>query len=392
MLAAGLRLGNAPRRRRRRPRRRLRRRADGRRGPRPHRRPGRRRRLDRHRQHQRGRRRARARGARYRHRGQPAGRPLRPRRDRRGRDPRRPPQGRARPGRRARLLLRPRGRRGRAAAGAAVGDAESLEDAHEALNALGVSTELDYERERAGEHLGLESSPMTKVGGQITGPGSGHQVSALVGSDGWLFLNGDSNDVLGQHLGSVVPGPDWVRGWSEVLRRRVELMAAIGAEYVHMIVPDKESVFEDMLPADLHPVVRRPVHRLLELARLRTRADLSARTVVAAALRCGLLPDDSHRTPRAAILPTSCSATHSPARARAQLVEEPAIEWTESSDLGDLGEADPPQRHTVDQGSSSGPAGADRRRQSGGGDRRRLVVESVAIRPRAASCSDPPTR
>ena len=33
---------------------------------------------------------------------------------------------------------------------AAVGDAESLEDAREALDALGVSTELDYERERAG--------------------------------------------------------------------------------------------------------------------------------------------------------------------------------------------------------------------------------------------------
>ena len=32
---------------------------------------------------------------------------------------------------------------------AAVGDAESLEDAREALNALGVSTELDFERERA---------------------------------------------------------------------------------------------------------------------------------------------------------------------------------------------------------------------------------------------------
>ena len=83
-------------------------------------------------------------------RGEPAGRPLRARRARRGRDPRRPPHRAARAGRRA----GPCTSTSRAAAAelplaAAVTGSERLEDARESLNALGVSTELDYERDRS---------------------------------------------------------------------------------------------------------------------------------------------------------------------------------------------------------------------------------------------------
>ncbi len=210
----------------------------------------------------------------------------------------------------------------------------------------------------------------------------------MVGSDGWLFLNGDSNDVLGQHLGSVVPGPDWVRGWSEVLRRRVELMAAIGAEYVHMIVPDKESVFEDMLPADLHPVARRPVHRLLELAQ-GSGLELIYPLEQLIAARASLpvyYRTDTHWTPRAAHLAYLLLCDALAGRGlELELVEEPAVEWTESSDLGDLGaKLDPPQRHTVIRARVRGRRAqivADNRVAVTG---RRLVVESD--RDQAPSC------
>ena len=66
-----------------------------------------------------------------------------------------PPQRRAGPGRRADVLLRRRGAvRARALPLArAVAGAADLDAAREALAALGVRTELDYERSRAAERL-----------------------------------------------------------------------------------------------------------------------------------------------------------------------------------------------------------------------------------------------
>lgn len=206
------------------------------------------------------------------------------------------------------------------------------------------------------------------------------KVSALIGSDGWLFLNGDSNDVLGQHLGSVVPGPDWVRGWSQVLRRRVQLMSAIGAEWVYMICPDKESVFEDMLPADLHPVARRPVHRLLELGR-EAGAELIYPLEQLIAARASLpvyYRTDTHWTPRASHLAYLLLCDALAGRGvKLEVIDEPTVEWTESSDLGDLGaKLDPPQRQTVIRARVRGRRAqivADNRVPVTG---RRIVVES----------------
>lgn len=192
---------------------------------------------------------------------------------------------------------------------------------------------------------------MSEVGGQITGEAGPREVTALIGSDGWLFLNGDSNDVLGQHTGAVVPGPEWVRGWSDVLRRRVELMAAIGAEWIYMICPDKESVFEDMLPAEVHPVARRPVHRLLELGR-DAGAELIYPLEELIAARASLpvyYRTDTHWTPRAGHLAYLLLCDALAGRGvELELVSDAAIEWTEFSDLGDLGEKlDPPRPRTA---------------------------------------------
>ncbi len=89
----------------------------------------------------------------------------------------------------------------------------------------------------------------------------------LVGRDGWLFLTGDTNDVLGQHTGRVQPGKLWELRWRRVLAARKRLVSGVDASWVHCLIPDKESVYAEQLPPEIEVVPRRPIHRFLEIAR-----------------------------------------------------------------------------------------------------------------------------
>jgi hypothetical protein len=88
----------------------------------------------------------------------------------------------------------------------------------------------------------------------------------LHGSDGWLFLQRDRNDVLGQHTGSVRLGADEKAQWRRTLERRVEAGKRLGVLWSCLVAPDKESVYPEHLPAGVEPVERRPVHEFLEVA------------------------------------------------------------------------------------------------------------------------------
>jgi hypothetical protein len=90
------------------------------------------------------------------------------------------------------------------------------------------------------------------------------------GRDGWLFLRGDTNDALGQHTGRVVLDREQARRWRRVWRGRARLTRRIGAAHLQLVVPDKEAVYAELyaelLPPGAALALRRPVHRLLELA------------------------------------------------------------------------------------------------------------------------------
>ena len=92
------------------------------------------------------------------------------------------------------------------------------------------------------------------------------RVFAVEGRDGWLFLGGDSNDVLGQHTGRVRPGRIWELRWRRLFAHRLRLVRGIDATWVHCITPDKESVYAEQLPAEIKTISRRPIHRLLDIA------------------------------------------------------------------------------------------------------------------------------
>jgi hypothetical protein len=173
-------------------------------------------------------------------------------------------------------------------------------------------------------------------------------VTALEGRDGWLFLSGDSNDVLGQHTGRVVPDRAWERHWRRLGRRRARLMRRIGAAHVQVAVPDKEAVYAEKLPDSVVPVARRPVHRLLELAPRCGIELIYPVEELRAARRLGpvFARTDSHWTGPAAYIAYRLVCDALAARGtRLPALDDEDIDWVEFDLVGDLGvKLDTPRR------------------------------------------------
>ena len=185
-------------------------------------------------------------------------------------------------------------------------------------------------------------------------------VGAVEGRDGWLFLSGDSNDVIGQHTGLYEPDREWNRDWSRILRRRRRLMRRLRAEWVCMVVPDKEAVYADKLPPHLVPAPRRPVHRLLEIAE----AEGVEIIYPLAELRAGrtpktpvYTPTDSHWNARGAYIAYRLICEHLRRRGIVlHAVDEQDVSWFENELVGDLGiKFEPPRGGTVALGRIRSP-------------------------------------
>jgi len=88
----------------------------------------------------------------------------------------------------------------------------------------------------------------------------------LVGVDGWLFLSGDVNDVIGQHTGRRKLGAQELEAWTTVFGSRLEKARTLGVDYRFYVAPDKEAVYSEYLPADVVPSAERPVHAVSRLA------------------------------------------------------------------------------------------------------------------------------
>jgi alginate O-acetyltransferase complex protein AlgJ len=103
-----------------------------------------------------------------------------------------------------------------------------------------------------------ELDPFARPLGTISADGV-----AVVGRRGHLFLYGGSNDNLAMYRGEVPMAPDWLAGWSELVRQRTEHAAASGRSICCLVVPDKLAVYTDLFPQDLEMDQPRPVQRLL---------------------------------------------------------------------------------------------------------------------------------
>lgn len=82
-----------------------------------------------------------------------------------------------------------------------------------------------------------------------------------VGEDGWLFLKGGSNQVIRYYTEPDFFSDDFLKGWLERLRERTKFFSRNNIGYVHIVAPEKISVYERhfgyALPFSEHAPLRR---------------------------------------------------------------------------------------------------------------------------------------
>jgi len=158
---------------------------------------------------------------------------------------------------------------------------------------------------------------------------------AIVGREGWLFLNGGNNDLIAQYTGAYELDPDWLVRWRRLIDHRIRSAGELGVDLAMLMLPDKLTVYNRHFPLPLERIGPRPVERLL--------ADPSARDILyplddlratAAAGEEVFLRTDSHFNRRgSAIL-----ATHSLRKLGAEMPagwdEVPLRTYPVAGDLG----------------------------------------------------------
>ena len=163
----------------------------------------------------------------------------------------------------------------------------------------------------------------------------------LVGRDGWLFLQGDSNDAIGQHTGRVRYSAADKEELRALFERRVAVAREAGAIWLTAVVPDKEILYSEQLPASIVPLPRRPVHDYLEIAHGAAAEAVYLYEALAAAKDDGelYLRTDTHWNHRGAYV-AYLAICRELERLGLPLpvVEEDWVEWWERPALGDLGE------------------------------------------------------
>jgi len=85
-----------------------------------------------------------------------------------------------------------------------------------------------------------------------------------VGKEGWLYLVGGSNHVLDNYVKPETFSPYHVGAWIELLTRRLEQAQALGARYLHVIAPEKLSVYPEFFDGELPYLAQAPALRFPE--------------------------------------------------------------------------------------------------------------------------------
>lgn len=95
-----------------------------------------------------------------------------------------------------------------------------------------------------------------------------------VARDGWLFLIGGTNSALRYYTDPGYFTEDHARSWANLLQARQARLARCGIGYLHMVAPDKLSVYPDFLGEVLPNGDRHPLALLEAALRDAGRADL----------------------------------------------------------------------------------------------------------------------
>ena len=85
--------------------------------------------------------------------------------------------------------------------------------------------------------------------------------SALVGSDGWLFID-DIDKMFEKHTGKVTLSPEQLYHWQLTLELRDRWIEGRGSHYYFMVAPSKASIYGRFLPSGYAESPRKPLFLL----------------------------------------------------------------------------------------------------------------------------------
>ncbi|TDP64336.1 hypothetical protein [Roseateles toxinivorans] len=78
--------------------------------------------------------------------------------------------------------------------------------------------------------------------GQPVGSLSRDEV-AIAGVDGWQYIANGNNAWEQQYLGQMQLAPDGLQQWQAAFERRLTAAHSIGANFAHLVVPEKQAIF-----------------------------------------------------------------------------------------------------------------------------------------------------
>lgn len=85
----------------------------------------------------------------------------------------------------------------------------------------------------------------------------------LVGSEGWLFIDNDSNQTFDQHTGKLKLEDKKVRQWRALFENRLAWLEKRGIQGVFIISPDKHSIYPEMVPDYIKLAEWRCIHQIM---------------------------------------------------------------------------------------------------------------------------------
>jgi len=88
-------------------------------------------------------------------------------------------------------------------------------------------------------------------------------VKVLVGKDGCLFLQNDTNRVVEQNSGSLKLTESKLEKWLRILETRFAVLKNRDIKYYFLIAPNKESIYPEYLPSDYEICEDRTVYQLI---------------------------------------------------------------------------------------------------------------------------------
>lgn len=89
-------------------------------------------------------------------------------------------------------------------------------------------------------------------------------IKVLVGKEGWLFLQNDTNRVVEQNNGTLKLSASEMDHWLLTLKMRFAMLESQNRKYYFLIAPNKESIYPEYLPDDYEITEERLVYQLMD--------------------------------------------------------------------------------------------------------------------------------